>query len=96
MRWASRLRTNPRIQMFSSLKPGETWGMAAVGIQGIEAAKISSFLFDNYRIIVAGLAQGNLPGQQFPYQAVRVTPNIYTTIDEVDLFARAMEELVRT
>jgi isopenicillin-N epimerase len=96
MRWASRLRTNPRIQMFSSLKPGETWGMAAVGIQGMEAAKISSFLFDNYRIIVAGLAQGNLPGQQFPYQAVRVTPNIYTTIDEVDLFARAMEELVRT
>jgi selenocysteine lyase/cysteine desulfurase len=96
MRWASRLRTNPRIQMFSSLKPGETWGMATVGIQGMEAAKISSFLFDNYRIVVAGLAQGAMPGQQFPYQGIRVTPNIYTTIDEVDLFARAMEELVRT
>jgi hypothetical protein len=24
---------------------------------------------------------------------VRVTPNVYTTIDDVDTFARAMEEL---
>jgi selenocysteine lyase/cysteine desulfurase len=95
MRWAGRLQKLPRIQMFSSLKPGETWGMATVGIQGMEASKISSFLFDKYRIIVAGLAQGPMPGQQFPYQGIRVTPNISTTIDEVDLFASAMEELVR-
>src|SRR6185295_3398555 len=96
MRWANRLKTNPRFLMLSSFKPGETWGMAAVGIQGMEASKISSFLYDNYRIIVAGLAQGPMPAQQYPYQAIRVTPNVYTTIDEVDLFAKAMEELLRT
>jgi len=95
MRWAGRLQKQPRIQMFSSLKPGETWGMATVGIDGLDAAKISSYLFDKYRIIVAGLSQGPMPGQQFPYQGIRVTPNISTTIDEVDLFASAMEELVR-
>ena len=67
--------------MHSSLKPGETWGMATVGIDGMEAAKITSFLFDKYRIVVAGLAQGTLPGQQFDYQGIRVTPNVYTTIE---------------
>jgi selenocysteine lyase/cysteine desulfurase len=96
MRWASRLRTNPRIQMFSSLRPGETWGLATVGIQGMEAAKISTFLMDKYRIIVASLAKGQLPGQQYDYQGIRVTPNVYTTIEEVDTFAGAMEELLRT
>ena len=95
MRWATRLRANPRIQMFSSLKPGETWGLATVGIQGMEASKISTFLSDKYRIIVAALAQGDLPGQQFSYQGIRVTPNVYTTIDEIDTFADAMERLVK-
>jgi isopenicillin-N epimerase len=96
MRWATPLMNVPRIQMWSSLKPGETWGMAAVGIQGMEASKIAAALFDQSRIVVAGLAQGALPGQQFPYQGVRVTPNVYTTIDDVDTFARAMEKLARS
>jgi selenocysteine lyase/cysteine desulfurase len=96
MRWATPLKQVPRIQMFSSLKPGETWGMATVGINGMEASKIYSFLFDNYRIIVAPLAQGPMPGQQFPYQGVRVTPNVYTTVDEVDTFVRAMTRLAAT
>jgi selenocysteine lyase/cysteine desulfurase len=95
MRWAARLQKVQRIQMFSSLKPGETWGMATVGIQGVEAGKIASALFDRHRIVVAALAQGPWPGQQFPYQGVRVTPNVYTTIDEVDRFASAMEDLAR-
>ena len=95
MRWATPLRQVPRIQMFSSLKPGETWGMATVGIDGMEASKIYSSLFDNHRIIVAPLAQGAMPGQQFPYQGVRVTPNVYTTVDEVDTFVRAMTKLAK-
>jgi len=95
MRWATPLRQVPRIQMFSSLKPGETWGMATVGIDGMEASKIYSSLFDNQRIIVAPLAQGAMPGQQFPYQGVRVTPNVYTTVDEVDTFVRAMTKLAK-
>jgi isopenicillin-N epimerase len=95
MRWATPLRQVPRIQMFSSLKPGETWGMATVGIDGMDASKIYSSLFDNHRIIVAPLAQGAMPGQQFPYQGVRVTPNVYTTVDEVDTFVRAMTTLAK-
>jgi selenocysteine lyase/cysteine desulfurase len=46
MRWANAVRTLPRIRMHSSLKPGETWGLAAVGIDGMEPAKMTSFLWD--------------------------------------------------
>ena len=95
MRWADRLRAQPRIRMYSSLKPGETWGLATVGIEGVEASKIASFLSDSHRIVVAALAQGPLPGQQFAWQGIRVTPNIYTTLKDVDTFAGAMEELVK-
>jgi selenocysteine lyase/cysteine desulfurase len=96
MRWASALRTHPRIRMYSSLKPGETWGLATVGIDGMEVGKITAFLWDKYRIIVAGLARSPMPGQQFDWQGIRVTPNVYTTIGEVDTFTRAMQELLKT
>ena len=96
MRWANALKPHPKIQMFSSLKPGETWGLATVGVQGLEAAKISSFLWDKYRIVVAALAKGELPGQQFDYQGIRVTPNVYTTPVEIDTFVTAMQELLAT
>ena len=94
MRWASVLGTSPRIRMYSSLKPGETWGLATVGIDGMDVSKITSFLFDKYRIIVAGLARGPMPGQQFDWQGIRVTPNVYTTIGEIDTFVGAMQELL--
>ena len=95
MRWAEPLRKLPKIQMHSSLKPGETWGMATVGIQGMTAGQITSALFDKHRIVTAGLAQGAMPGQQFPFQGVRVTPNVYTQVEEIDTFVRAMTELAK-
>ena len=95
MRWASALRTLPRIRIHSSLKPGETWGLATVGIDGMDPGKMSAFLWDKYRIIVAGISGGQAPGPRFDYQGIRVTPNVYTTIGEIDTFVEAMQQLVK-
>jgi len=95
MRWANALRDQPRIRMHSSLKPGETWGLATVGIDGMDVSKMTSFLFDKYRIIVAGLSRSPMPGQQFDWQGIRVTPNVYTTIGEIDTFIGAMKALLK-
>ena len=94
-RWADALRKLPRIRMHSSLKPGETWGLAAVGIDGVEPSRIVSYLWDRYRIIVAGLSGAEPPGQQYDYRGIRVTPNVYTTLGEIDTFIGAMRELVK-
>ena len=95
-RWANALRPNPRIRLHSSFKPGETWGVGAVGIDGMEPAKITSFLWDKYRIIVAGLAGGQLPAQRYDWTGIRVTPNVYTTVNEIDTFIGAMQELLKS
>ena len=71
-------------------------GLATVGIDGMEPAKISAFLWDRYRIIVAGLTGGKPPNQVYDWQGIRVTPNVYTTIGEIDTFTRAMQELLKT
>ncbi len=95
LRWATRLKKNPRIRIYSTLDPEQTFGLALVGIDGIEPAKITSFLWDKYRIVVATIARGDLPGPQFDYSGIRVTPNIYMQLEEVDTFATAMEDLLQ-
>jgi isopenicillin-N epimerase len=96
MRWANALKTHPRIKIYSNLDPGYTWGLALVGIEGMDSPRIASFLWDKYRIIVPAIRRQEPPGQQFDYQGVRVTPNIYTPLEEIDTFVQAMQELLKT
>jgi isopenicillin-N epimerase len=88
MRWAARLREHPRVQFHSTMAPGETFGLVTVGIQGVRAADINRFLWDRYRIITSPITHDH-------YQGVRVTPNIYSTVEEMDTFATAMEDLLK-
>jgi isopenicillin-N epimerase len=87
-RWADRLKRLPGVQFATNLDPAHSCGLATVGIAGSEPDKISTHLWDRYRIIVAPMARADVRG-------VRVSPNVYTTLDEVDLFAEAMEGLAR-
>jgi selenocysteine lyase/cysteine desulfurase len=96
MRWADRLKAQRRIQIHSSLDPGQTWGLALVGIEGIDSSKIAAFLWDKYRIITPAIKAGDLPGPQFDYTGVRITPNIYTTLEEIDTFVAAMEDILKS
>ncbi len=96
LRWANALKKHPRIQILSSLtEPAETWGVAAVNIEGIDVRDLARFLMSNYRIIAVPLVGGAPPNQVFDYQALRVSPNIYTTLEEIDTFVMAMEEALK-
>jgi isopenicillin-N epimerase len=92
MRWANQLKDNPRVKIYSSLERGQTWGLAYVGIDGIDARQLNEFLWNKYRILGQAMVKGPYPGQQFDYQGVRITPNVYTTLDEIDTFVLAMRD----
>jgi selenocysteine lyase/cysteine desulfurase len=81
--------------MLSSLEPGQTWGVAMVGIDGIDPRALSQFMMDRYRIVVNAVSGGNAPAQVFDYSGLRVTPNVYTTLEEVDTFAEGMLEVAK-
>ena len=57
-------------------------------MQGMAAADINRFLWNKYRIITATITRDD-------YQGVRVTPNIYTTLEEIDTFSTAMDDLLK-
>lgn len=96
LRWANALKQYPRVKVLSNLgEPPETWGVAAVYIEGIDVRDLAKFLMDKYRIIVVPLIGGVPPNASFDYQAIRVSPNVYTTLEEIDTFAMAMEDAVK-
>jgi len=96
LRWANALKSHPRVKILSNLgEPPETWGVAAVNIEGIDVRALAKFLMDKYRIIVVPLVGGAPPNQVFDYQALRVSPNVYTTLEEIDTFVMGMEDALK-
>jgi isopenicillin-N epimerase len=96
LRWANALKVHPRIRILSNLgEPAEIWGVAAVNIEGIDVRPLAKFLMDKYRIVVVPLVGGAPPNQVFDYQALRISPNVYTTLGEIDTFVAAMEDAMK-
>jgi isopenicillin-N epimerase len=96
LRWADALKVHPRVKLLTNLaEPAQAWGVAAVNIEGLDVRALAKFLFDQYRIVVVPLVGGVPPNSVFDYQALRVSPNVYTTLEEIDTFVMAMEEAIK-
>ncbi len=96
LRWANALKKYPRVKILSNLgEPPETWAVCAVSVEGIDVRDLAKFLMDKYRIIAVPLVGGAPPNQVFDYQALRVSPNVYTTLEEIDTFVMAMEDALK-
>ncbi|MCL7971954.1 MAG: aminotransferase class V-fold PLP-dependent enzyme [marine benthic group bacterium] len=85
--WARPLLEHDRVRLHTSLEPGMACGIACVEIEGIEPGDLTSWLFQEHRIIVTPIVHDEFRG-------IRVSPSVYTTPDEIDRFVAAMENVV--
>jgi selenocysteine lyase/cysteine desulfurase len=96
MRWVKALKANAKVKVLSDTsEPPQAWGVMAVNIEGLDVRELAGWLRRNYRIIVVPLVGGAPPNSVFDYQALRVSPNIYTTLEEIDTFIEAMAEAAK-
>jgi selenocysteine lyase/cysteine desulfurase len=61
-------------------------GIGNVGIEGTDPNELADTLFRDYRIFTVGIG---LPG----VRGLRITPNLYTTTEELDALVGAIKEL---
>jgi selenocysteine lyase/cysteine desulfurase len=87
-RWAERLMQTPRVQLHTGLDPAHSCAIGTVGIEGLPPGDITSRLWQDWRIFAT-------PINHAEYQGIRVTPNVYTTLDEIDRFCDAFEAIGR-
>jgi len=89
-RWATRLKSQPRFKLHTPLDPTLSCAIGTIGIDGLAPGDITAPLWNKWRIIATPI---DIKGE---YNGIRVTPNVYTTLDEVDTFASAMETIAKT
>jgi selenocysteine lyase/cysteine desulfurase len=76
------------------MDPAHSCAIGTVGIKGIPPNDIAAKLWDTQKIIVTGISVGE--PKTLEYEGIRVTPNVYTTVDEVDVFIDAMTKLAKS
>ena len=86
--WMDRLKDIPKVRFNTSLDPQQMCAIANVQIEGLEPAKIGSHLFSQHRIITT-------PIMHEEFQGLRITPNLYTTLKELDRFCEVMTTIAR-
>lgn len=85
-RWMKRLAADARFVIHTSFDPAMGCAIGNVGIRGVDTAKLQGHLWAKKRIFTVAIINEE-------YQGLRVTPNVYTTLDEIDAFAAEMEQV---
>ena len=89
-RWARRLlkEAPDRVRILTPLDSPDGAGICLVSVQGLEPDKLGGWLHSRHRIITTPINHPEFSG-------LRITPNVYTTLDEIDLFADRMLTAIR-
>jgi isopenicillin-N epimerase len=89
-RWAKRVvaESAGRARMLTPIGPNESGAIGVVAVDGVDIGKLREWLLSKHRIVATPLVHPEFNG-------LRVTPNVYNTLDEVDRFADVMLEAIR-
>jgi selenocysteine lyase/cysteine desulfurase len=87
--WMEKVKDIPKVKLGTSMKPGFGCAIGLVSVEGKKPAELENFLFTNYKIHTVGIEWENIHG-------VRVTPNVYTTIKNLDVLVEGITKFAKT
>ena len=89
-RWAKRLlAASPRVKVLTPLNATEACGIGLVHVDGLDTEKLQAHLWEKHKVLTTPIVHTEFNG-------LRITPNVYTRPDEVDVFSEKVEEVIRT
>ncbi len=86
--WMDKLKGLPKVRFNTSFDPSQMCAIGNVQIEGLDQAKIGSYLFAKHRIFTTPIVHEEFTG-------LRITPNLYTTLPELDRFCEVMSSIAR-
>ncbi|UCE05748.1 MAG: aminotransferase class V-fold PLP-dependent enzyme [bacterium] len=86
--WAEKVSKFPNVKMITSLQPVQSCGLGNFSIEGIEPAQICDYLFNKHKIYT-------IPITHDEFKGVRVTPHVYTTLEELDYFVEVVRKITK-
>jgi selenocysteine lyase/cysteine desulfurase len=85
--WTKQVRNIPKIVLNTPEDSHRACGIANVGIAGVEPEEMAKRLLKDYKIFTVAINRKDVQG-------CRITPNVFTTIEELDAFVIALREMV--
>jgi selenocysteine lyase/cysteine desulfurase len=87
-RWEERAARLPGVRILTSPDPAQSCGLGFLGLERVNPNDLVNRLWEKYGIITVAISSDE-------YAGLRITPNIYTTLEEVDTFSAAVEKELR-
>jgi isopenicillin-N epimerase len=88
-RWAHRLKENPKCKLLHSEDPAQSCGIGFLAFNGADASKMRETLLAKHGIVTAYVPHDE-------YSGLRITPNVYATVREIDYFADRVERELKS
>jgi selenocysteine lyase/cysteine desulfurase len=82
------LKDIPKIRFNTSFEPSQSCAIANVNVEGVDPYAIGAYLFNKHRVFTTPILHEEFKG-------IRITPNVYTTLGELDRFCGLMESIAR-
>jgi isopenicillin-N epimerase len=86
--WMNKLKDVPKIRFNTSFDSVQSCAIANVHIEGTDPKAVTKYLFDKHRIFTVPIIHDE-------FQGIRITPNVYTTLAELDRFVDVMQRIAR-
>jgi isopenicillin-N epimerase len=86
--WMNKLKDVPKIRFNTSFDPNQSCAIANVHIDGTDPTAVTKYLFDRHKIFTVPILHDE-------FQGIRITPNLYTTLAELDRFCQELERIAR-
>ena len=86
--WATRVKEIPKVKINTSLKDEFSCAICGVSVDGMTPGELDNALFTNYKIHTVGIVWDNI-------SCVRITPHVYTRIQDVDKLVDAIEAIAK-
>ena len=84
MRWATELKDHKNIILNTPLGEGQSFGIANVGVKSLQPSELADKLFDEHDIFTVPIDDDR------GIRGIRVSPNLYSTTEDIDKFIEAM------
>lgn len=92
--WSDRVRGLPSARFYTPEDPAMSCGIAAFNLDGIDARELKEHLWQEHQVLVSALTfDQSAVGRPTAAHAVRVTPHVYTTLEELDRFVEIIETI---
>ena len=86
--WATQLQALPNVRLHTSLDPKMSCAIGNVECVDVDPNEMQRYFWDKHHIIVVTINHDE-------YRGLRITPNLYTTLDELDYFVEVFEHVAK-